>query len=700
MLRRISLLLFSLSLSICLFAKDRLIVGEFNLIVDTVAHSKIGPGSTLTQLHLSGEHPLDVHYITVDLSTPGVSLNAARGASANGLEKTSVMANRLSSASSLYFAGINGDFFDVTTTYPDGSSRPRLSTYTSIIDGKIHKTSPQGHQFIFDSTGIPYIGLLDFSKGKLIHAESSVPFGGVNVESINYSGDAAADNSVTIYTPDGWRSPYQTQFEGNCAEVTATLKGGDSFSTTSKYNLIITSGCTSTGNLSVPQDGYVLLGRGIGKSFIEGLKIGDEVEVENFITLNNGERVTPLLSVGGNPPTVKNGVAQESDGSRPDAVDFHPRTGVGISQDGKRVIMMVIDGRGKSLGVTTRMLGDMLVYAGAWEGLNFDGGGSSTCYTSPFGVVNTCSDASGERTVQNSLFATISGNVSDPEIAEIRFADYKKMLFSNDSYVPVFYGYNKTGVLVDRNLQGVRISCDPNFGNISPDGNTFIASGTGRGLLQASYSNLTTSMPLEIMPTEEKSFSKDFSSWNRSVNQVKVTSCISDETKARIDYQTAASVASAKIALNANKELPEDCVGLSFDFHSEVALKKMEIILKAANDDSAMTVIKSDCKLTGNEWRVRLSDIFDTSNPAIWPLKLNLISLYPSDTPKSNGYVEFSKIATVNLLQSAVPEISTEATDDIYPVEYFTLQGIPVKSPGKGFYIRKQGNVSKKINLK
>lgn len=697
-MKRITLLISSLVISSALFATENISVGKFNLMLDTVSHTKIGPGSTLTQLHLSGEHPLDVHYVTVDLTTPGVSLRAARGSSSNGLEKTSGMAQRLSTSSLLYFAGVNGDFFDVTTTYPDGTSRPRLSTYTSIIDGKVHKTSPQGHQFIFDSTGIPYIDLLDFCKGSLTHAGKSVAFGGVNVESINYSGDTAADNSVTIYTPDGWRSPCQTQYAGNCCEVCAKLKEGDSFSTTSKYSFIITSVSSTTGDLPVPQDGYVLLGRGAGKSFIEGLKVGDEVEVENFITLKDGDRITPLLSVGGNPVTVKDGVAQESDGSRPDAVDFHPRTGAGISRDGKKVIMMVIDGRGKSLGATTRMLGDMLVYAGAWNGLNFDGGGSSTCYTSPFGVVNTCSDANGERTVQNSLFATVSGDVNDKKVAEIRFADFKKTLFSNDNYIPVIYGYNRAGVLVDKDLKGVSFTCDPSMGEISGDGSAFKATGSGMGVLRASYGDMTATLIIDVKATKETTLCKDFSAWNRSLNQVKVTSATSDESIARIEYQMATSVASAKIALSANKELYEDCVGVALDFASASALKKIELTFKTANDDSSVVVTKSDCTTAGNEWRIQLSDIFDISNPQTFPLRLNLLSLYPGDLAKSTGYVEFSKLASVNLLQCGFDEILADDYED--KPEYYTISGIRVAKPSTGIFICRRGAKVSKILIK
>ena len=59
---------------------------------------------------------------------------------------------------------------------------------------------------------------------------------------------------------------------------------------------------------------------------------------------------------------------------------LHPRTGFGISKDGKYMYIVVIDGRqkGYSEGCTTLEVAQLLKHLGAWNGLNMDGGGSST----------------------------------------------------------------------------------------------------------------------------------------------------------------------------------------------------------------------------------------------------------------------------------------------------------------------------------
>ena len=59
---------------------------------------------------------------------------------------------------------------------------------------------------------------------------------------------------------------------------------------------------------------------------------------------------------------------------------LHPRTAAGISKDGNVLYLMVIDGRqpGYSEGVTTAEVGAWLKALGSWDGINLDGGGTST----------------------------------------------------------------------------------------------------------------------------------------------------------------------------------------------------------------------------------------------------------------------------------------------------------------------------------
>ena len=69
----------------------------------------------------------------------------------------------------------------------------------------------------------------------------------------------------------------------------------------------------------------------------------------------------------------------------------HPRSGAGVSADGKTLYLLVIDGRQiGSVGATEAETGALLSQLGAFDGLNFDGGGStSLALLYPDGKVRT-----------------------------------------------------------------------------------------------------------------------------------------------------------------------------------------------------------------------------------------------------------------------------------------------------------------------
>lgn len=69
-----------------------------------------------------------------------------------------------------------------------------------------------------------------------------------------------------------------------------------------------------------------------------------------------------------------------SQGSAGDPLHANPRTDVGISQDGRFLYLVTIDGRqpGYSIGATMAEAADLMIDFGAYEALNLDGGGSTT----------------------------------------------------------------------------------------------------------------------------------------------------------------------------------------------------------------------------------------------------------------------------------------------------------------------------------
>ena len=177
--------------------------------------------------------------------------------------------------------------------------------------------------------------------------------------------------------------------------------------------------------------------------------------------------------------------------------ELHPRTAFGQSEKGDTLLFLVVDGRGMSNGCTTKVLGEIIHYYGAYKAVNWDGGGSSCLYIRPFGEVNNGSDGS-ERAVANGMFAVANVPAADNTIAAI--APYMPV-YSLPRYgvaAPKFLGYNRYGVLIDTDVQGVKLSCAPEVGEILSDGR-FLASGENGGVLHAALGSITTDLTVRLI---------------------------------------------------------------------------------------------------------------------------------------------------------------------------------------------------------
>jgi len=82
---------------------------------------------------------------------------------------------------------------------------------------------------------------------------------------------------------------------------------------------------------------------------------------------------------------------------------LHPRTAAGVSEDGRRLILLVIDGRqaGYSEGATTAETAEWIRRFGARDAVNLDGGGSSAL---------VMADPGGARILNRPIHAGIPGN--------------------------------------------------------------------------------------------------------------------------------------------------------------------------------------------------------------------------------------------------------------------------------------------------
>ncbi len=122
----------------------------------------------------------------------------------------------------------------------------------------------------------------------------------------------------------------------------------------------------------------------------------------------------PLESVGGRPLLAADSVIAgqvDTEGQAGFAASRHPRTAVGIAADGRRLLLVVVDGRQRpySDGMTLRELANLMLALGAPDAINLDGGGSTTLvFADPdsgglLRIANRPSDPAGERPVGDAL---------------------------------------------------------------------------------------------------------------------------------------------------------------------------------------------------------------------------------------------------------------------------------------------------------
>ena len=114
--------------------KPTITLGGETMTIDTTFHAKVGPGTTQTALHLSGAHALNIFYLTIDKSTPGVSIRVVNGSKLAGNMRVSQMAAQNSNETMNYFSGVNGDFYFTSGRATDGSSIVGTPTNATIVD--------------------------------------------------------------------------------------------------------------------------------------------------------------------------------------------------------------------------------------------------------------------------------------------------------------------------------------------------------------------------------------------------------------------------------------------------------------------------------------------------------------------------------------------------------------------------------------
>jgi hypothetical protein len=124
----------------------------------------------------------------------------------------------------------------------------------------------------------------------------------------------------------------------------------------------------------------------------------------------------------------------------------HPRAAIGLDKSGKRLFMVVADGRQEdSASIDLETLAEFMIRIGVWNALNLDGGGSATLFVEKKGGVANDPCEGQERSVLNSLAVIIKEKVkgaggpdANPRVVEtagtIETSLLRQVEFTNEDF--------------------------------------------------------------------------------------------------------------------------------------------------------------------------------------------------------------------------------------------------------------------------
>lgn len=300
----------------------------------------------------------DIYVLTIDLTESTLELKEVESKTEYGLKET--VQKMLTDNGAI--AGVNSDFFGMAGTYSAGFG-PVVRDGELVSAGtSINKDKNQYGTYVKDKNG----------NSIFTYFKTTVKFSN-SAKTI----DLASINKVTSMV-------FPILFNREAATSTADLdKRFDNLVKFVVQNNTITYVSQKGETVEVPENGYLIVMSGdYYTNAASVFKVGDPVTLQVSSTIDFDQIDTAF---GGGGLLLLDG--QEAPATDIVAAGRQPRTAFGVSQDGTKAIMMVVDGRGDSIGATHSEMAALMKEYGAYEALHLDGGGSSTM------VVQTVDDA-------------------------------------------------------------------------------------------------------------------------------------------------------------------------------------------------------------------------------------------------------------------------------------------------------------------
>jgi hypothetical protein len=449
---------------------------------DFLESTPVGPGIVHHHEFQQGG-PWHLNVLEVDLSVDWIHLETVKANDRlSGYERTSSMAARNDDEMHRVVGATNGDFYG-SGGVPSGAQ---------VLDGTLLKR-PFETRSVFGSTleKIPFIEIVSFHGQILAPDDSCWDIHGIN--------ETRQTDNLVVYNKY-YGTATQTNYWGT--EVTAEyLTEPLAINDTISVVVVAKDSVMETGhgNNAIPSNGIVISGHGTARDFLnEHTLVGD--------TLALILRLPPLSQsivelIGGGPRLIRDGTAtveSVAEGfGQSFATDRHPRTAVGFSQDSTKLYLFTVDGRQPeySVGMSLYELADYMLGWDVFQGINLDGGGSTTIVVRGQ-VVNSPSDAGGERTVANALMV-ISTAPTGP-LALLRIHPDEAYVLAETQVQFSASGFDQYYNPVSLEPDSLEWSCDTILGSIDENGLFTAGSDEVTGYIYAAQDTIRDSALVHI----------------------------------------------------------------------------------------------------------------------------------------------------------------------------------------------------------
>ncbi|MCX8057160.1 MAG: DUF4623 domain-containing protein [Ignavibacteria bacterium] len=361
------------------------IIFPFNSFADDSTVVTVGPGIRYHSVYKNSVGPYNIKILEIDIKNPKNKINTvlAKDVLGTGFEKTSSMAKRSSRSGHVVIGAVNADFFGIGDPY---------NPYTFLIGSMI-----ASNEYAFGRTSPRPCFAVDTLKRLIIDDISFQAYVKTKkgyIRTINGLNDTVRTNNLVIYNKYFGNS---TKTNNEVTEIKLQRLTSLIIGDTIKF--LVKSKNIGVGNMTFAPDEYVLSGNGTMKTFLDtSIFVNDTI---SLIFNTNPFRGNVFSMTGGGPTLIINGTIPSGLQTA-----VHPRTAVGFNRDSSKVFFVTVDGRqpGFSVGMSLPELANYMLSIGCWNAVNLDGGGSTTMVVRNR-VVNSPSDAAGERSVANALLA-------------------------------------------------------------------------------------------------------------------------------------------------------------------------------------------------------------------------------------------------------------------------------------------------------